>query len=268
MAERMATDRTRLFVVTAAGWVYAPRYLAGVVADDRFRVVGIASVPPHAGADGRLEYALEWVEAFGVRATLDHAAHSTTFAVLDRLARLAGWGRPRSAATLAHRHGVPHGSVPDVNGPTLRNFARTGDPDVLVSIAAPDRFDKETLAVSGTAINVHASLLPDHRGVMPAFWALRAGDETTGVTVHHMIEELDAGAVLARERVPIEARDSLHVLNGRLAEVGSETLLDALVGLHECTSTATPIDTDAGSYHSMPERADVRAFHRAGHSLY
>lgn len=264
----MSTDRSRLFVVTATGWVYSPRYLSKVVADDRFRVVGIASVPPHSGDDDRLGYAQEWVEAFGVRATLDHAAHSTAFAILDRLVRLTGQGRPLSAETLARHHGIRHRSVPNVNASALRKFAHERNPDVLLSVAAPGRFDPETLDVAETAINVHASLLPDHRGVMPAFWALRTGDETTGVTVHHMIEDLDAGAVITQGAVPIEPNDALHDLNTRLAETGATVLLDALVELREGTATTMPVDPDAGSYHSLPERADVRAFRQAGHSLY
>jgi methionyl-tRNA formyltransferase len=53
------------------------------------------------------------------------------------------------------------------------------------------------------AIGVHPSLLPRHRGPNPYFWAIDAGDEETGVSVHRLEAEYDTGAILDSERVSV-----------------------------------------------------------------
>jgi phosphoribosylglycinamide formyltransferase 1 len=58
-------------------------------------------------------------------------------------------------------------------------------------------------------VNVHPSLLPDFPGAHAVDDALAAGVETTGVTVHFVDEDLDSGAVIRQERVPVEPRETL-----------------------------------------------------------
>jgi len=53
------------------------------------------------------------------------------------------------------------------------------------------------------AWNVHPSLLPRHRGYNPYYWAIRSGDDVTGVTVHRITGAFDAGDILAQAKVPI-----------------------------------------------------------------
>jgi methionyl-tRNA formyltransferase len=57
-------------------------------------------------------------------------------------------------------------------------------------------------------IGVHPSLLPRHRGPNPYFWAIDAGDETTGVTLHTLSLEYDRGAILSQQSVRIEERNA------------------------------------------------------------
>ena len=52
-------------------------------------------------------------------------------------------------------------------------------------------------------INVHASVLPRYRGAAPVHRAVINGDRETGVTIMRMVKALDAGPMIAVERVPI-----------------------------------------------------------------
>jgi methionyl-tRNA formyltransferase len=58
------------------------------------------------------------------------------------------------------------------------------------------------------AIGVHPSLLPRHRGPNPFFWAIDAGDERTGVSVHRLTERYDDGDVLEQIAIPVGERDA------------------------------------------------------------
>ena len=77
-------------------------------------------------------------------------------------------------------------------------------------------------------LNVHPSLLPDFRGLRAVERALEAGVEETGVTVHFMVEKVDAGPIVAQERVPVRAEDSKETLLERLHPVEHRLLVGAV----------------------------------------
>ena len=77
-------------------------------------------------------------------------------------------------------------------------------------------------------LNVHPSLLPEFRGLRAVERALEAGADETGVTVHFMVEEVDAGPVVAQERVPILPDDTKETLLGRLHPVEHRLLVEAV----------------------------------------
>lgn len=77
-------------------------------------------------------------------------------------------------------------------------------------------------------INVHYSLLPKHRGATPLEAALLAGDSTTGVTLQKMVQELDAGDILAQETTAIAPAETARELRPRLIQMGAKLLVDTL----------------------------------------
>ena len=79
-------------------------------------------------------------------------------------------------------------------------------------------------APKGDCINVHASLLPRWRGAAPIQRAILAGDNTSGVTIMHMDEGLDTGAMLLRRELDIRGKTAGQVTE-ELAELGAEALI-------------------------------------------
>ena len=97
-------------------------------------------------------------------------------------------------------------------------------PELLVWSAYGNKIPKTLLAaVSGRALNVHASLLPRWRGAAPIAHAILAGDPETGVTLMEGTAELDAGPILAQSRTKIGA-ETRGELEERLAKMGGELL--------------------------------------------
>src|SRR5438132_468163 len=85
------------------------------------------------------------------------------------------------------------------------------------------RSREDLAAVSGRALNVHASLLPRWRGAAPIAHAILAGDPETGVTLMEGTAELDAGPILAEARTKI-GDETKGELEARLARLGGELL--------------------------------------------
>ncbi len=82
-------------------------------------------------------------------------------------------------------------------------------------------------------LNVHASLLPRHRGASPVAHTILEGDTETGVTIMLMDEQLDHGPILTMREVAIEAAEDTPQLTARLAGVGAVLLVDTLSRLDE-----------------------------------
>jgi phosphoribosylglycinamide formyltransferase-1 len=83
-------------------------------------------------------------------------------------------------------------------------------------------------AFAGKIINLHPSLLPDFPGLDGIGQAFRAGVKETGCTVHYVTREVDAGGIIAQERVPIEAMDTLETLTTRV-HAAEHRLLPAVI---------------------------------------
>ena len=67
-------------------------------------------------------------------------------------------------------------------------------------------------AFAGRLINLHPSLLPKYKGLHAIEQAMKAGETETGATVHFVTEELDSGAIIKQQPVPIIPGDTVESL--------------------------------------------------------
>lgn len=102
-------------------------------------------------------------------------------------------------------------------------------PDLCVTAAFGQILSQAVLDVPkiGT-INVHASLLPRHRGAAPVNWAVLQDDRVTGVTTMMTDAGIDTGDMLLRREVPITDDDTAGSLLNSLSQTGSELLIETI----------------------------------------
>lgn len=105
-------------------------------------------------------------------------------------------------------------------------------------------------------INVHASLLPRHRGAAPIAAAILAGDAETGITLMRLDVGLDTGPVLAQRAEPIRADDTTATLAERLAHVGAHLLIETLPRYLAGAITPEPQDEAHATYASQLKKED------------
>jgi len=102
-------------------------------------------------------------------------------------------------------------------------------PDLLVTAAYGHILRKPLLDVPRLdCINVHASLLPRHRGASPIAAAILAGDSRTGVTIIRMSTRMDEGDIIAQEAIDIADDDTAGSLHDKLAELAAGLLLETV----------------------------------------
>jgi methionyl-tRNA formyltransferase len=183
-----------------------------------------------------------------------------------RVARRKLFGR--SIAQLARDEGIPLVPTRSVNEPDFVARVRLLEPDVIVSVAAPEIFKEEILEAARLGcVNVHSGRLPAYRGMMPTFWQMRSGERHVTVTVHEMAANLDAGAVLGTAECPIEDHDSLDRVMTAAKEEGARLLIRVLRELAAGSTSPRELDMARASYYSFPKRADVTEFQRLGYRL-
>ncbi len=102
-------------------------------------------------------------------------------------------------------------------------------PDLGVVAAYGKMLPDQLLALPRLGmINVHASLLPAYRGAAPIQRAVLAGEAETGITIIRLVREMDAGPMLRRAAIPIDADDDSETLERALAALGAATLLQTV----------------------------------------
>ena len=107
----------------------------------------------------------------------------------------------------------------------LKNLA----PDLCVTAAFGQILSQEILDIPPLGnINVHASLLPRHRGAAPVAYAIMSGDRTAGVTTMFMDAGIDTGDILLQESTEIREDETCGELTGRLSLIGGELLVRTL----------------------------------------
>ncbi|MGE3954758.1 MAG: methionyl-tRNA formyltransferase [Parachlamydiales bacterium] len=97
-------------------------------------------------------------------------------------------------------------------------------------------------------INVHTSLLPKYRGAAPIQRAIMAGEEKTGVTIMHMVRELDAGDMILTAEVPIPPDATYGEVEEALCEQGKKLLVRAIHDLQKGCAPRLPQDPSQATY--------------------
>ena len=103
------------------------------------------------------------------------------------------------------------------------------NPEVIIVAAYGQILPKAVLSLPRLGcINIHASLLPRHRGASPIHAAILEGDSETGITIIQMDEGLDTGDILLKVATPIGADETAGSLHDRLAQLAPSALLECL----------------------------------------
>ena len=187
--------------------------------------------------------------------------------VASMIPRITG-RTPRTAPlrSIARKYGLDLRATSNINSPHMRDVVAAWEPDLLISAYINQRFERELLAIGKVgAVNVHPSLLPNHRGLLPYYWAMAEGDKETGVTVHWMDEKLDTGEIIQQIATPIHRGESTVALAHRCADLAGEMLADVIRAMQRGESSSVPQPADEGSYHSWPDRQCLKNCRRQGH---
>ena len=156
---------------------------------------------------------------------------------------------PPPTKRLALEHGVPVLQPKRIREPAAVAELAVIQADVIVVMAYGQILPKALLDLPRLAcLNLHASLLPAHRGAAPIQASILAGDPESGIAVMWMDEGLDTGDILLLRPLRIRRRETGGTLHDRLAELAPEALAEAMELLARGTAPRIPQDAARATY--------------------
>ncbi len=130
---------------------------------------------------------------------------------------------------LALDRGVPVHQPAKLRDPACQADIAAIAADLFVVMAYGQIFPGALLDMPGLgALNLHASLLPRHRGAAPVQAAILSGDATSGVTAMWMDAGLDTGDILIQRGFDLDPEETAGSLHERLAALAPQVLAEAL----------------------------------------
>ena len=148
-------------------------------------------------------------------------------------------------------HEIPVLQPEKLKHPDFINELTSYEADLFVIVAfrmLPERV--WTIPRLGT-INLHASLLPHYRGAAPINHVLINGETVTGVSTFLLQHEIDTGAILFQQEVPLPENITAGELHDTLMDVGAGVLVETVKALQD--GKIQPIPQEA-LYNGMPLR--------------
>ncbi len=139
---------------------------------------------------------------------------------------------PPATKVAAEERGIPVFQPKGLRNEAATELIRQLSPDLIVVMAYGKILPKILLDFPKYGcINAHASLLPKYRGAAPIQYALRNGDEKTGITIMQMDEGVDTGDILAVKETLVAPEDDAESMFQKLALVAAELLPKAVAAL-------------------------------------
>lgn len=175
--------------------------------------------------------------------------------------RPAGRGMKMQASPvklLAQQQAIPLLQPETLKSPDIQAQLKTLAPDVMVVAAYGLLLPEAVLHIPRHGcINIHASLLPRWRGAAPIQRAIQAGDQETGISIMQMDQGLDTGAIILQHAITIAPRDTSATLHDKLAQLGGESIVEALTLLDRNALQSTQQNETGACYASKIRKTEA-----------
>lgn len=131
--------------------------------------------------------------------------------------------------------------------------------DLFIVVAYGEIIKQHLLDMPKVAcINIHASILPYYRGAAPIQRSIINGEVETGITIMHMAKKMDAGDIIAIEKVAITSDMTYGELETELCKVGSKLILETVRHFESGNISRTVQDHTQATFAPKIELEDCR----------
>lgn len=240
-----------------------PRTVANIIRKKPFNRYTLISLPGHGSMKKPVLNLKRYTALYGPSGFFRELIRFLSF-------KAAGFIRlptrfPHSLKQTASRMHADYIKLDRINSPDSNDLLRNLDPDIFLSLACPQILSKNTLAIPRLgAWNVHSSLLPANRGMLPTFWSLFRGDQP-GVTLHKMERKLDAGGILIQKSVDASIENtSVQQLQVESKRITADLVSEGISIIQRGDYKLFKNSSDKATFNYFPSKDDVGRFRDMG----
>ncbi len=258
----------RILFITTDEPFHLPIFFQKIFSFRGRNIIGLAIVKPVYKNQTIFSQAYKTINTFGVINFVREAIIYVFYKLLDFISYVVKLNRCYSVKRVAKNYSCPVFHVGDLNSPHFIHIAENLAPDIIVTISPPQKLKEQLTNIPSLGcINVHGSMLPKYRGVLPSFWMLASNEKKAGVTVHYINQGIDDGDIILQREFDIEESDTMHSLIYRSKSIGADLTLEALTQIEENTVVRKPNIKNDGHYFSFPTRKAFRQFKKNGRKI-
>lgn len=206
---------------------------------------------------GKASNVLSLILIFGVIDTIKNATKVLYFKFSKITNRLIPFYPTRSIKFIAKKYEVPLYKFSTVNDKELINLLNDLKPDIIIN-QAPGILRESFLETASIGVlNRHNALLPKNRGRFSPFWALYKQEQYTGVTIHFVVKELDAGEIIIQKRIKISKNETVSSLVGKCYSIAPSAMIEAVEKLETGDYKLLPNPDEEATYNTNPTLGQV-----------
>jgi methionyl-tRNA formyltransferase len=131
------------------------------------------------------------------------------------------------------------------------------EPNLLISFATSHYFGPKFLSLfSMGAFNVHPSLLPLHRGSAPLQFAILHKDDKTGISIQHIVKEIDSGDILNQIEFSLSGNETTESLSNKVAPLAADLVVETFLNFETYVANQSTQDHSQATFTRMLTKED------------
>lgn len=200
---------------------------------------------------------LSLILIFGLIDTIRNAAKVLYFKFSKIANKLIPFYPTKSIEYIAGKYGVPLNRFATVNDHELIDLLHNLKPDIIINQALGILRESFLETASVGVLNRHNALLPKNRGRFSPFWALYKQEQYTGVTIHFVVKELDAGEIIVQKRINISEDETVSSLVRKCYSIAPSAMIEAIEKLETADYKLLPNPDEDATYNTNPTLKQV-----------
>lgn len=255
-----------IIVLTQEDGFFIPKNIDKIIRDSN--VIEVISIDNKGSLNNKTKDFIKW---FGIAQVLKMAMYVYYRKFMNLIDTISGYRLMKglcSIKAIASKNKIAFQQVKNVNDSFLFEYIKKLKPDLIISFSAPQVIKEPLLSYPKFGIiNVHGSLLPDYRGLLPSFWYLFNNEDWGGATVHYMSGKIDDGDILLQERISLKGCKTMFDIMKRTKELGGKLILQTIKLIEQNNVKPYPNIASEGRYFSWPTIQETSIFRKSGKRL-
>jgi methionyl-tRNA formyltransferase len=158
---------------------------------------------------------------------------------------------------IANRYNLPIIKTDNIKSPDIVEKIKALKPKLGIMADFGQIISKDIIDIPEFGIiNIHPSLLPQHRGPSPIQQTILDGDKVTGVSLILTGEKMDAGDIISQASVQLRGTETTTILKPYLAEIGASLLVNSIPYYLTKDLEPTPQDDSKATYNRLFKKED------------